>query len=212
MSWFPPMKGIMDPGTRRNQYMTWLNTTALSSTPANLEAVTYLPDAFFAVHDGTTAWAWMQYVYNHINDVHGGYGNSFINADYPEVSFTLVGQAIAGLLGVEPDAPNTRLTTISQLPSSGMTWLQVSHIPIGTGKVTVRHDGTTKSTLTNENSTGGSTYTWHARFSGTYAKITVNGVSQTAQTEQPEGSNGPTYTYVDVTVAPQSTAIVQASN
>lgn len=212
MSWFPPMKGIMEPGTRRNQYMTWLNTTALGSTPANLEAVTYLPDAFFAVRDGTTAWAWMQYVYNHINDVHGGYGNNFINADYPEVSFTLVGQAIAGLLGVEPDAPDNRLTTLSQLPSSGMTWLQVSHIPIGTGKITVRHDGTTKSTLTNENPTGGSTYTWHARFSGTYPKITVNGVSQTVKTEQPEGSNGPTYTYVEVSVAPQSTAIVQASN
>lgn len=212
MSWFPPMKGIMNPGTRRNQYMTWLDTTALSSTPPNLEAVTYLPDAFFAAHDGTTAWAWMQYVYNHINTVHGGYGNNFVNGDYPEVSFTLVGQTIAGLLGIEPDASNGKLTTTSQLPASGMNWLQISHIPIGTGKVTVRHDGTTKSTLTNENAAAGSTYTWHARFPGTYSTITVNGASRTATTEQPEGRDGPTYTYVDVIVAPQSTAIVQVSN
>ncbi|MEN2470456.1 hypothetical protein [Burkholderia sp. GS2Y] len=211
MSWFPPMKGIMNPGTRRDQYMGWLNTTALGQAPANLEAVTYLPDAFFAVHDGTTAWAWMQYVYNRINDVHGGYGNNFVNGDYPEVSFTLVGQAIAGLLGVEPDASAGKLTTTSQLPATGMAWLQVSHIPIGAGKVTVRHDGATRSTLANENPAGGTSYAWHARFAGVYPTVVVNGVARAANTEQPEGSGGPTYTYVDVTVAPQGTAVVQVS-
>lgn len=212
MSWFPPMKRIFYPGSRRNQYMSWLNTSALSATPTNLEAVTYLPDAFFAVHDGTTAWAWMQYVYNHINDVHGGYGNNFVNGDYPEVSFTLVGQVVAGLLGIEPDAHGNRLSTLSQLPASGMNWLQVAHIPIGKGMITVRHDGATRSTLTNESTAGEAQMRWHARFAGVYSTLTVNGVPAKARIEQPEGSGGPTYTYVDVTVHPQSTVTVQVAS
>ncbi|WP_423760257.1 hypothetical protein [Burkholderia sp. NLJ2] len=212
MSWFPPMKGIMKAGTPRNDYMSWLNTTALKagSTPPNLEAITYLPDAFFAVHDGTTGWAWMQYIYNRINSVHGGYGANFVNGDYPEVSFTLIGQVVQGLLGVQPEAADNKITTASQLPSS-IGWLQVTSIPVGNGKITLRHDGATKSTLSNTSSSGGPTYSWHARFPGTYRSIVVNGANQALKTEQPEGSNGPAYTYADVSVAPGSSAVVQVS-
>ncbi|MFM0302250.1 hypothetical protein PQQ99_19210 [Paraburkholderia sediminicola] len=206
MSWFAPMKGIMEAGGRRDQYMSWLNATALTSTPPNLEAVTYLPDAFFTVHDGTTAWAWMQYVYNRINDLHSG---GFLNGDYPETSFTLVSQVVQGLLGIQPDAAIHDVTTVSQLPSD-IGWLQVAGIPIGGGTITLRHDGRTQSTLTNSSPANAAPYIWHAGVPGAYLCMTVRGQRREGRIAQPEGPRGPTFTYADLTVQPGQTVVVQA--
>ena len=206
MSWFAPMKGIMAPGNRRDQYMSWLNATALTSTPPNLEAVTYLPDAFFTVNDGTTAWAWMQYVYNRINDLHSG---GFLNGDYPETSFTLVSQVIDGLLGVQPDAAQRAVSTVSQLPSD-IGWLRVASIPVGNGSITLRQDGQTRSTLTNTSQTRAAPWLWHAGFPGAYVCLTVRGQRRPGRVVQPEGRQGPTFTYADLTVQPGETAVVDA--
>lgn len=48
-------------------------------------------------------------------------------------------------MGITPNAADHRVTTQVRLPS-GMKWLQVADLPIGTGTVTVRHDGATKTT------------------------------------------------------------------
>ncbi len=206
MSWFAPMKGIMKPGSRRDAYMAWLNTTALTSTPPNLEAVTYLPDAFFTVHDGTTAWAWMQYVYNRINDVHSG---GFVNGDYPEVSFTLVSQVIQGLLGVQPDAASREIDTVSRLPQD-IGWLQATGIPVGNGTIALRQDGQTRSTLTNNSSARSGLYFWHAGFPGSYRCLTVRGHRSEGRIALPEGRQGPAFTYADIVVQPGETAVVEA--
>jgi hypothetical protein len=201
-SWFMPLKGIMDPGARETGYLDFIDAQASGpGAPGNLEADTYLPDVFFAHGMDATGWKWMQYVYDNINGSHG----SFLNGDYPEVSFTLLSQTVQGLMGVQPGAATRSLTTTSQLPSD-IGWLQVTSVPVGSDTVTLRHDGTTRSTLTNTSATG--SLSWTARFPGSHSGITVNGAAQPVRSTTVDGT---TYTYATVTVAAGQTTAVQVT-
>ncbi|SOB86321.1 RICIN domain-containing protein [Streptomyces sp. 1331.2] len=189
-----PVKQLLDPGPRRDGFLAAVD--AADSGPersANLEAYTYLPDAFFANHDGTTAWKWMRYVYESVGAQHAS--GQMLNGDYPEVPFTLLSQTVQGLLGVDPDAAAGTLVTDSRLPAS-MGWLQAADIPVGGGTVTVRHDGGRASTVTN---TGTRTLTWEARFRGEHAHLTVDGKSRETRTRTVDGV---TYNYATVPLAP----------
>ncbi|MEU1285034.1 RICIN domain-containing protein [Kitasatospora sp. NPDC005856] len=193
-----PVKQLLDPGPRRDGHLAAID--AADSGPersANLEAYTYLPDAFFANHDGTTAWKWMRHIYESTGEPH--VSGAMLNGDYPEVPFTLLSQTVQGLLGVTPDAAGHTLTTASQLPTS-MGWLQVAGIPVGGGTVTVRHDGAQRSTVTN---TGTEPLTWEARFPGQHARVTVDGTQREARTTTVDGV---TYTRTTVTLAPGRSA------
>ncbi|MFF2616832.1 hypothetical protein [Kitasatospora sp. NPDC058046] len=193
-----PVKGLLDPGPRRDAQLAAID--AADSGPersANLEAYTYLPDAFFANHDGSTAWKWMRHVYESVGEPH--VSGAMLNGDYPEVPFTLLAQTVQGLLGVTPDAAGHALSTTPQLPAS-MGWLQVAGIPVGGGTVTVRHDGAQRSTVTN---TGTEPVTWEARFPGQLARATVDGEQREARTTTVDGT---TYTSITVTLAPGRSA------
>ncbi|MFH8386092.1 ricin-type beta-trefoil lectin domain protein [Kitasatospora sp. NPDC018058] len=195
-----PMKKLLDPGPRLDSYLKFID--AQDSGPqasVNAEGYTYLPDTYFANHDGATAWKWMQHVYQGVDQLH--VSGRMLNGDYPELPFTLLSQTVQGLLGVEPDAAADTLTTASQLPA-GIGWLQVAGIPIGNGTVTLRHDGQTSSTLTN---TGDTALTWEARFPGSHTGITVDGTPRPTRTVTVDGT---TYTLATVTVAPGRTTTV----
>ncbi|MFI6466431.1 hypothetical protein [Streptomyces sp. NPDC050538] len=202
---FMPMKQIIDPGPRNDAYLDYIQAQELGPDGSpNIESTTYLPDMFFKNNRADTAWQWMKKIYGereiqHINSSQGP------NGDYPEVSFTLVSQTVQGLMGITPDAPNHKVTTQSQLPT-GMKWLQAADVPIGTGTVTVRHDGATKTTLTNNSRKD--SYSWEARFPGVHKSIKVNGVQQHVRTKV---VNGVTYTYATPTVRAGATVAVQVT-
>ncbi|MET9089737.1 hypothetical protein ABZX77_49160 [Streptomyces sp. NPDC004237] len=203
---FMPMKQIIAPGPRNDAYLDYIQAQELGPDGSpNIESTTYLPDMFFRNNRADTAWWWMKKIYGereqqHVNSRQGPDG------DYPEVSFTLVSQTVEGLMGITPNAADHQVTTQSRLPS-GMKWLQVADVPIGTGTVSVRHDGATKTTLTNNSPHGA--YTWEARFPGAHQKLTVNGVPQPARTKS---VNGVTYTYATPTVRAGTTTVVQVTD
>ncbi|GAA3074660.1 hypothetical protein GCM10017562_48230 [Streptomyces roseofulvus] len=203
-SWFMPMKGIVDPGARREAYLDHIEAeTAGAGRPDNIEALTYLPDTFLANGRPDTAWAWMRHIYaqrdvQHVNSRQG------TNGDYPEVSFTLVGQTVQGLMGVLPDAPARALVTRSRLPS-GMEWLAVEDLRIGDSVFALRHDGDLRSTLSH--TAGTAPYTWEARFPGAGRTVTVDGTAHPATTEVVDGT---AYTVVRVKVAPGRTVTAEA--
>ncbi|WP_327063828.1 hypothetical protein OG196_03045 [Kitasatospora purpeofusca] len=145
----------------------------------------------------------MRYVYDRAGATHST--GRFLNGDYPEIAFTLLGQTVQGLLGVQPDAAGQALTTASGLPA-GMGWLQLSSVPVGTGTVTLRHDGGTRSTLTDTSAAG--SLTWTARFTGAHSGITVDGAAQTARTVTVDGT---LYTYATVTVPAGRTSVVEVT-
>lgn len=204
-SWFMPMKQLINPGARADAYLDYIDEQASGSgKPSNIEAISYLPDTFFAYEHNDTAWKWMQYVYDKRNDQHP-VSKQGPNGDYPEVSYTLLSQTVEGLMGVQPNAPGHALNTRSRMPA-GMSWLQIKDIRIGGNTFTLRHDGATQSTLTN--ATGSARYEWEARFPGSHSTIKVNGVPQRAKTKT---VNGKTCTYAKVPVAPGQKVTVQVS-
>ncbi|AXE75694.1 hypothetical protein [Streptomyces atratus] len=204
-SWFMPMKQIMNPGARADAYLDYVDEQASGSgKPSNIEAISYLPDTFFAYEHNDTAWKWMQYVYDKRNDQHP-VSKQGPNGDYPEVSYTLLSQTVEGLMGVQPNAPGRALSTQSRMPA-GMGWLQIKDIRIGGNTFTLRHDGATQSTLTN--ASGSARYKWEARFPGSHSTIKVNGVPQAVRTKT---VNGKTCTYAKVSVAPGQKVTVQVS-
>ncbi|MER6475096.1 hypothetical protein [Streptomyces filamentosus] len=203
-SWFMPMKGIVAPGARREAYLDYIEAQAEGEgRPDNIEALTYLPDTFLAGGRPDTAWAWMRHVYAqkdvpHVNSRQG------TNGDYPEVSFTLVGQTVQGLMGVSPDAPARTLTTLSRLPS-GMEWLAVEDLRIGDSVFALRHEGADRSVLTHAE--GSAPYVWEARFPGAGRTVTVDGTVRPATTKVIDGT---AYTTVRVKVAPGRTVTAEA--
>ncbi|MEV7392141.1 hypothetical protein [Streptomyces sp. NPDC091215] len=202
---FMPMKQIIDPGPRNDAYLDYIQAQELGPNGSpNIESTTYLPDMFFRNNRADTAWWWMKKIYGerelqHVNSSQGPDG------DYPEVSFTLVSQTVQGLMGITPNAAAHQVTTESRLPS-GMKWLRVADIPVGKDTITVRHDGATRTTLTN-NARHGS-YSWEARFPGVHKTITVDGVPQRARTKTVDGV---TYTYATPVVPAGATAVVQVT-
>ncbi|WP_405957991.1 histidine kinase [Streptomyces phaeochromogenes] len=203
---FVPMKQILDPGPRNDAYVDYIQEQELGPDGSpNIESTTYLPDMFFKNNRNDTAWTWMKKIYGrrelqHVNSSQGP------NGDYPEVSFTLVSQTVEGLMGIAPDAANRTVTTQSRLPS-GMKWLRAADVPIGTSTITVRHDGATKTKLTNNARRGA--YRWEARFPGVHKKIEVNGVPQRVRTKT---VGGVTYTYATPTVRAGATAVVRVTD
>jgi hypothetical protein len=196
-SWFMPMKGIVDAGPRLDDYLDFIDARSEdpATRPVNIEAITYLADTFFPYHRDATAWKWMQYVYDKRNDAHPNQRQG-TNGNYPESSFTLVGQTVQGLLGVQPDAPRKRVTTRSHLPAD-IGWLQAANIRVGGSRVTVRHDGSRSSTLTN--AAGRSLLSWQAQFVGEHRTIRVNGIPLRARAAT---VNGVRISTVDLIVPP----------
>ncbi|MCB5167977.1 hypothetical protein LG634_24510 [Streptomyces bambusae] len=133
----------------------------------------------------------------HVNTAQG------TNGDYPEVSFTLLGQTVEGLLGVTPDAPARRLSSQSRLPA-GMDWLKIDDLRIGSSAFALRHDGARSSTLTHTSGTG--RWTWEARFPGRWSSIRVNGLPVPVRTKVVDGT---AYTYATPSVAPGGTVTVR---
>ena len=97
------------------------------------------------------------------------------NGDYPELSYTTLSSPIAGMMGVEPDAAAHKIATAPRLPDE-IGYVEADHIEIGGHIVDLRHDGLTKSTLTNRQGAP-APLTWEIRFYGKYQDILVDGVS-----------------------------------
>ncbi|MCW8328857.1 hypothetical protein MD588_08550 [Photobacterium sp. SDRW27] len=181
-SWFMPMKLITEPGVRNDRYLDFISAklgSGIGSTPDaphNIEAYTYLPETFFPYNLNEEAWKWMNYIINSKDLAHER-PTQGTNGDYPEISFTFISNTVEGLMGVEPNAANNSLVTASHLPDD-VEWLELSYLPMGEHELAIRHDGTTKTALTNSSE---KTLAWEARFYGNYPTINVDGNSQNAQ-------------------------------
>jgi len=138
-TWFPPLKGLMHGDPRAAAELDRIDALSRGegTAPKNVEALTYLPDMYLRNGDPDRAFAWMQRIYSRRSHPHP-VPQQGAEGTYPEVSFTLVAQCVAGFLGLEPDAPAGRLTVAPRLPR-GITILDVDGIPFHDGEVDVHH-------------------------------------------------------------------------
>ncbi|MER6364863.1 hypothetical protein [Kitasatospora sp. NPDC001527] len=202
-SWFMPLKRIIDAGPRNERYLDYIDEEAAGAdAPPNAEAYTYLPEVFFAHGRAETAWRWMTAVHD-LRDRPHPVPEQGRNGDYPELSFTLVGQTVEGLLGLLPDAPAHRLSTLPGLPGA-IGRVEVRDIPFGDGLLTLRHDGD-GSTLTRST---GAELSWEARLPGAHTALTVDGQPRTPEVRT---DGGVTYSRTTVRVAPGRACTVRVA-
>lgn len=206
-SWFMPMKLITEPGERNDRYLDFIAENlgeGIGSTPEapnNIEAYTYIPETYFPYNRNEEAWKWMQYIMD-IKDQPHERPTQGTNGDYPEISFTFISNTIEGLMGIKPDAAKHRLVTASHL-TDDIDWLEVKKLPMGEHELTLRHDGLSKSTLTN---TSEHTLEWEAWFYGDYPTLVVDGQSVTSQQKY---VNGQMVSYAIVSLPGGSSSAVQ---
>jgi hypothetical protein len=104
--------------------------------------------------------------------------------EYPEVSFSVVGALVTGLMGVSVDPvppgrdtelldyfANQSIFTLPRL-TAATEWAELRHLPVRANDVTVRHDGTMSTTLTNNR---GPALVWRAALPGRFDELMVDG-------------------------------------
>lgn len=175
-SWFMPMKFITEPSKKNDAYLDFIARCMDTrwGRPSNLEAITYIPGVFFPYNRVSDAWKWLDYIIDQPDK------------EYPEVSYTLVGHVVEGMLGFETNAPESSFLTVPRLPSA-VADLCVSQIPLGEHRLTISHEGTSKTTATHVS--GCEPLTWEAGFHGDYSTIFVNGDRRRSEKRQIHGIN-----------------------
>ena len=142
-TFFMPLKGLFAGDPRSVPLLEDIDRLCSDpvGAPANIEALTYVPDLYLRHGDANTAWRWIRQIYARRNDPHD-VPQQGVNGSYPEVSFTLVSQIVGGLLGVQPNAASRSVTTRTILPA-GVSRLEAFDIPFGEGTIDVgASDGT----------------------------------------------------------------------
>ncbi|MCY6354160.1 NPCBM/NEW2 domain-containing protein [Clostridium sp. ZS2-4] len=190
-SFFMPMKEITDMGPRNEKYLDFILKSEYDKQ-LGTEAKTYLPEVFYKYGRNAAGWHYLKQSMKSRNI-------------YPEVAFTCISNTVCGMMGLQADSPNHRVATIPRLTSE-VPWVQIDNIPVGNNSLKLRHDGTRKSTMTNNS---GDQITWEAQFYGLYEKLNVNGELKTAQTKK---LNGQIISYVTVTLNAGDTATIETSN
>lgn len=186
-SWFMPMKGITESGSKRTlSYLDFIQEKLESKEdiPDNVEALSYLPEMFFLHHQDERGWYWMQHIMNNLQQDHAYQKATGRNGDYPEVSYVLLQNIVQDLLGLTPNAVENSLSTFSHLPKA-IEELGILQIKIGDSMVSVKHQAQHTTNLHYQSGQG--ILTWQAKFSGAHATLVVNGKKQPGQVMEQDG-------------------------
>ena len=208
-SWFMAMKGITPPGERTTGFLQYIHDKMHDNNykSPNIEAYTYLPDTFFPYGEDEKGWYWMEYIIDRLDDDHA-VSNQGKNADYPEVSFTLISQTIGWLLGVNANVPAGTVETLSHLPEA-IADLEVNYIPVGNNEIKVKQKGTEETTFYAYENGEGNDITWIAKFAGKYDYINVNGKNIPAKQAV---ENGREISYAEVEIEKGKTYVARPKN
>lgn len=137
--------------------------------------------------------------------------------EYPETSYTWVGALVNGTMGINVEAPAPLDAWIKgywvekivrTLPGLGskIAWAELDHLPIRANEVAVRHEGVTKTVMTN---LAGPAFIWQACFAGNFEHLLVNGRAMKA-TQEP-GPLGTVISSVRVTLGAGGAVTVEVA-
>ncbi len=114
--------------------------------------------------------------------------------EYPEVSYSVMGNILNGLVGICPDAAERLIETKPRLPK-GMGWISVKHVPIFGNEISI--DIVNDGNVIFRNS-GMVSVIWKPTFRGEFKALMHNGARLPASQEI--GEDGHVYSYCKITV------------
>jgi hypothetical protein len=161
-----------------------LNSAAQTGMIGGVEGLTYLADIFYMYGRSQSAYRVLKALID----------PGLKRRTYPEVSFTVVGNVGAGLMGICP-LPDNKVETFPRLTSE-TSWAEIQQVPVGPNRITVRHEGCESTRF--ENLSGGE-LSWRASFPSHGRAILVDGKEVHSNTGVRPG--GITETWCDISVA-----------
>jgi len=160
---FPLYFGLLRPGPAREAVLD----QHIGRAADGIEVESYLPEIFYRYGRDEAAYSEILKLSDPATE----------RREYPEVSYALVGAVATGTMGLAPDAPTRTLATRSRL-TAATAWAELAGVPVLANVVTVRHDGRTRTTLTN---VSGPVLAWRAEFEGTWPSLVADGKTMTAR-------------------------------
>ena len=159
---------------------------------ANVESQSYFPETLYVY--GYTHAAY-DALYRLIDP-------ALARREYPEVSYSVIGALINGLMGVQARAQTRTIHTLQNL-TEATEWISIKHLPILDNEVAVTHYNNTVTTLCNEY---GGAFLWAARFVSDSNILLVNGEAKPAM--QVIGSDGRRQASIEIQVQPSEEVTV----
>ena len=110
--------------------------------------------------------------------------------EYPEVSYSVIGAIVGGMMGVAAEADHT----VSTLPAlvHQTEWVEIAGLPVRANVVSLREEANRVAILTNQS---GPALQWQARFPGSFDRLLVDGKPVRAQRTA-------AYSWVEASVKP----------
>ena len=163
---FMPLKLITEPGKRTDNYLDLIDAgqgtgIGFPGASMNIEGYTYYPELYFLYNRYDTAWKWMKYILDTRHLPHES-PRQGPNGNYPEISFNVIAHTVQGLMGVDVNVPEKKISTFSKLPDD-IKYTILNEYQIGKNKLSIMHYGRNISYLTNHE---GDDIEWTAYFSG----------------------------------------------
>jgi hypothetical protein len=154
---FPLYFGIIEKGTKttaaldRLERRVGLNSAADAGKIGGVEGLTYLADIFYAYGRSQSAYRVLEALID----------PGLKRRTYPEVSFTVIGNIGAGLMGICP-LPGNQVETFSCLTGE-TSWAEIRNVPVGPNRIAIHHEGNNSTRLEN---LSGPEVSWRASFPG----------------------------------------------
>jgi len=124
--------------------------------------------------------------------------------DYPENSYTVIEHLTRGYMGVNVNASEKHFSTLSRLDKED-GWAELRNVPLLSNKISVLHQGVTKTTATNQS---GEAIQWIAKFPGTHEVLFIDGKRSDGLQDR---DHGKPYTYVSVQLTKGAASVVSVN-
>ncbi len=199
---FPLYYGLVAKGFRTDAVLDELekrlklDEDAVHGVVGGVEGRTYLPDIFYKYgrsHTGYRALTAMM-------------DPQLKRREYPEVSFTAIGNLGSGLMGIRPLAAGQTVETFPQLTDE-TDWAALHHVPVGRNVIAIKHVRNNETTLTNEQ---GPRLAWRAAFPGRLRALLSKG--KEIASNRGLRTTGADETYSMVQVEAGETRVVQVAS
>ncbi|HEX3436534.1 MAG TPA: hypothetical protein VHT24_07170 [Pseudacidobacterium sp.] len=162
-----------------------LDEAALHGIVGGVEGRAYLPDIFYKYGRSQSGYA----VLTALMDP------TLKRREYPEVSYTVIGNLGSGLMGIHPSSSHLgAIETFPQLTDE-TKWAALHHVPVSSNVISVRHTQIGETALTSEM---GPDIVWRAGFSGKITALFLDGKQVTAESAVRPGDIVTTYLTVRV--------------
>jgi hypothetical protein len=143
---FPLLCGIIEDGEKTDRTLQGL----IDAPRPNVEARSYFPEIWYRYGRGEAGFQEMMALCDPALD----------RREYPEVSFSVLGSIASGMMGIDVDARERTVTTLSRL-TAAVAWARMEIVPVLDSFITVRHEGVNATVCEN---ISGPPHFWRACF------------------------------------------------